>query len=70
MNSGKEEMRIALDGMGGDRAPGVVVEGAIEAVIISEDDIDSDVIGNCTPRSICGSGLIDDVAVLLDCRKA
>lgn len=25
-------MRIALDGMGGDRAPGVIVEGAIEAI--------------------------------------
>ena len=25
-------MRIALDGMGGDSAPGVVVEGAVEAV--------------------------------------
>jgi len=42
------------------------VEGAIEAVVINEDDIDLDVIGNCPPRTICGSGLIDAVAVLLD----
>lgn len=42
------------------------VEGAIEAVVINENDIDLDVIGNCPPRSICGSGLIDAVAVMLD----
>lgn len=42
------------------------VEGAIEAVIVNNGDIDLDVIGNCPPRSICGSGLIDAVAVLLD----
>ncbi|UCF00185.1 MAG: DUF4445 domain-containing protein, partial [Planctomycetota bacterium] len=41
-------------------------EGAIEAVVINDGDIDLDVIGNCPPRSICGSGLIDAVAVLLD----
>ena len=41
-------------------------EGAIEAVVINEGDIDLDVIGNCPARSICGSGLIDAVAVLLD----
>lgn len=41
-------------------------EGAIEAVVLGEDDIDLDVIGNCPPRSLCGSGLIDAVAVLLD----
>lgn len=41
-------------------------EGAIEAVVINDDDIDVDVIGNCQPRSVCGSGLIDAVAVLLD----
>jgi len=40
-------------------------EGAIEAVVVNEDNIDLDVIGNCPPRSICGSGLIDAVAVLL-----
>ena len=41
-------------------------DGAIEAVVINEDDIDLDVIGNVPPRSICGSGLIDAVAVMLD----
>jgi uncharacterized 2Fe-2S/4Fe-4S cluster protein (DUF4445 family) len=42
------------------------MEGAIQAVVINEGDIDLDVIGNCPPRSICGSGLIDAVALLLD----
>jgi len=41
-------------------------EGAIESVVINKDDIDLDVIGNSPPRSICGSGLIDAVAVLLE----
>jgi uncharacterized 2Fe-2S/4Fe-4S cluster protein (DUF4445 family) len=54
------------------------MEGAIEAVIVNDGNIDFDIIGNgstvlsgspskdCPPRSICGSGLIDAVAVLLD----
>lgn len=42
------------------------VEGAIEAVVIDNDDIALDVIGGAAPRSICGSGLIDAVAVLLE----
>ncbi len=42
------------------------VNGAIEAVVINETDIDLDVIGDGPPRSICGSGLIDAVAVLLE----
>ncbi len=42
------------------------MEGAIQAVVINGGDIDLDVIGNCQPHSICGSGLIDAVAVLLD----
>lgn len=42
------------------------VDGAIEAVVTNDNDIDVDVIGSATPRSICGSGLIDAVAVLLD----
>ena len=42
------------------------VDGAIERVISNDGDIDLDVIGNSTPRSICGSGLIDAVAVLLE----
>jgi len=41
-------------------------EGAIEAVVVNDGDIDLDVIGDCQPRSICGSGLIDAVAVLLN----
>jgi uncharacterized 2Fe-2S/4Fe-4S cluster protein (DUF4445 family) len=45
---------------------GRAADGAIEAVVINENDIDLDVIGNVPPRSICGSGLIDIVAVLLD----
>ncbi len=40
-------------------------KGAIEAVVVNEDDIVLDVIGNCPARSICGSGLIDAVAVML-----
>lgn len=42
------------------------VKGAVEAVIINEGDIDIDVIGDCPAASICGSGLIDAVAVLLE----
>lgn len=42
------------------------VEGAIEGVVISSDDIDLEVIGGGVGRSICGSGLIDAMAVVLD----
>ncbi len=42
------------------------VDGAIEAVVIDNDDIALDVIGDVPARSICGSGLIDAVAVLLE----
>ncbi|MCK5000768.1 MAG: DUF4445 domain-containing protein, partial [Anaerohalosphaera sp.] len=42
------------------------VEGAIEAVVINDADIDIDVIGFKPPASICGSGLIDALAVLLE----
>ncbi len=41
-------------------------EGAIEAVVAADGDIDLDVVGGSRPVSICGSGLIDAVAVLLD----
>ncbi len=41
-------------------------DGAIEAVVVNGDDISLDVIGNSRPRSICGSGLIDAVAVMCD----
>jgi len=40
--------------------------GAIERVVLTDGDIDVDVIGGCQARSICGSGLVDAVAVLLD----
>jgi uncharacterized 2Fe-2S/4Fe-4S cluster protein (DUF4445 family) len=55
----------ALEGAGitcGSRAQA----GAIERVIYDQDDIDIDVIGRTKPATICGSGLIDAVAVLLD----
>jgi uncharacterized 2Fe-2S/4Fe-4S cluster protein (DUF4445 family) len=42
------------------------VDGAIEAVFVAGEDIDVDVIGGSTPRSICGSGLIDAMAVVLE----
>lgn len=42
------------------------VDGAIEAVVINDNDIDLDVIGDSEPRSICGSGLIDAISVLLE----
>ena len=42
------------------------VNGAIEAVVVNGSDIDFDVIGNSPAQSICGSGLIDAVAVLLN----
>jgi len=41
------------------------VQGAIEAVVANDADINLDVIGGGPARSICGSGLIDAVAVLL-----
>ena len=40
--------------------------GAIERVLFDGNDIDVDVIGDKPPRSICGSGLIDAIAVMLD----
>jgi len=40
--------------------------GAIEHVAVASTDIEIGVIGNGEPRTICGSGLIDTVAVLLD----
>ena len=42
------------------------VTGAIQAVVINDNDIDIDVIGDKPPQSICGSGLVDAVAVMLD----
>ncbi len=40
------------------------VDGAIERVVVNEEDIGIDVIGGGRPCSICGSGLIDLAAVL------
>ncbi|MCK5473530.1 MAG: DUF4445 domain-containing protein [Planctomycetes bacterium] len=42
------------------------VEGALEAVVADGDEITIDVIGGGEAKSICGSGLLDAVAVLLD----
>jgi uncharacterized 2Fe-2S/4Fe-4S cluster protein (DUF4445 family) len=42
------------------------VDGAIEAVVINSEDIDIDVIGGGNARSICGSGLVDAIAVMLE----
>jgi uncharacterized 2Fe-2S/4Fe-4S cluster protein (DUF4445 family) len=42
------------------------VEGSIEAVVLIDNELDLEVIGGGEPKSICGSGLIDAVAVLLD----
>jgi uncharacterized 2Fe-2S/4Fe-4S cluster protein (DUF4445 family) len=42
------------------------MDGAIQRVIINGSDIDIDVIGSVAPRSICGSGLIDALAVLVE----
>ncbi len=41
-------------------------KGAIEAVLVAEGDIVIDVIGGTEGLSICGSGIIDAVAVMLD----
>jgi uncharacterized 2Fe-2S/4Fe-4S cluster protein (DUF4445 family) len=55
----------ALEGAGiacGSRAQ----SGAIERVFLDEDDIDVDVIGSDQAATLCGSGLIDAVAVMLE----
>jgi len=55
----------ALEGAGisfGSRAQA----GAIERVFLNEVDIDVDVIGSVGASTICGSGLIDAVAVMLE----
>lgn len=45
---------------------GRAVPGAIQSVLINSDDIEIDVIGGGTAKSICGSGLIDTMAVLVE----
>lgn len=55
----------ALEGAGitfGSRAQ----SGAIERVFLDGDDIDIDVIGSAQAGTLCGSGLIDAVAVMLE----
>jgi len=42
------------------------VEGAIQGVVVNKSDIDLDVIGGGPAVSVCGSGLIDAMAVLLN----
>lgn len=45
---------------------GRAADGAIQGVVAGRDDINLDVIGIYPARTICGSGLIDAVAILLD----
>jgi uncharacterized 2Fe-2S/4Fe-4S cluster protein (DUF4445 family) len=40
-------------------------DGAIEVVRIQDDAVELDVIGECEPSGICGSGLVDAVAELV-----
>ncbi|MGI8715580.1 MAG: ASKHA domain-containing protein [Solirubrobacteraceae bacterium] len=42
-------------------------EGAIEGVKIGEDSLSLEVIGDCEPVGMCGSGLVDAVAELVHC---
>ena len=42
------------------------IDGSIQSVIINHEDIDIDVIGGGVANSICGSGLIDAMAVLVE----
>lgn len=41
-------------------------DGAIEAVKISDDDVQLQVIGDVEPLGICGSGLVDAIAALVE----
>jgi len=43
-------------------------EGAIEVVRLQDHDVDIEVIGDATPRGLCGSGLVDGVAELVRLR--
>ncbi len=45
---------------------GRAVPGAIQRILVNTSDIDIDIIGQGEPKSICGSGLIDALAVLLE----
>jgi len=44
----------------------IAAAGAIEAVSFEEGDLHYQVIGNISPKGICGSGLVELVAVLLE----
>jgi len=46
----------------------IAKSGAIEGVYAEENTLRYRVIGNIRPKGICGSGLVDLVAVLLHCR--
>lgn len=41
--------------------------GAIEGVSVEADNVSYQIIGNIKPKGVCGSGLVDLVAVLLHC---
>lgn len=45
---------------------GRAVPGAIQRILVNKSDIDIDIIGQGEPKSICGSGLIDALAVLIE----
>ena len=45
----------------------IAMAGAIEGVSLEDGQLNYRVIGNIKPRGICGSGLVDLVAVLLHC---
>lgn len=48
-------------------ACGMIAEkGAIEKVWVEDDQVRTRVIGNAPPKGLCGSGIIDLIAVLLD----
>ncbi|HBO84205.1 MAG TPA: metal-binding protein [Deltaproteobacteria bacterium] len=52
---------------GGTIKHGMIAEdGAIQGMDIEDNKIKLDVIGNTTPKGICGSGIIDAIAKLLD----
>lgn len=70
---GNSEWLVAVSASVGPALEGASVEcgmvaetGAIETVCINGDDIEYKVIGDAAPQGICGSGIIDLVAVLLD----
>jgi len=42
------------------------MKGAIRSVSLNKDDIELEVIGDVNPRTICGSGVIDVICVLLE----